>query len=618
MLEIMGLILLINTNKKNAMDRGRKPGGFVGLTVGLWIGLEILGIVIGLSAGLGLVTYVLAIVMAAIGGLISFLVAKNCKQGDFIPPAQQFMQDMAGNTEPLAYPANITIVRESSMVSSLVSWTFSLNGRHIGSLGNGKAMMVSTNQRQNILVAVDSYGSELPPFTFDVEAGAQAQIFFKINRFLPEKSIGLLTPSMPRQAQYAAAPPYLSGNVQGVQTSFCHKCGTPFEEGETFCAECGTQRFVPPPAEASTWQPRDESVRTAIPLKRETAPVEAKPIRAFWVAVWLVAAYIIIFLFQRFTSGRIQYCYSVASLIVDVLFGTSIYLYMHKGVKAKLLAAGATFAGLLLSVVHQLYPYIPPHPLEMQTNTFPLSAIAGILLSAISTAGGALLFSHLLKDTAQNKPAYNFNVNGTPSSALDKSKVWRVALFTALVSMLANVLLVVITRSSLFKLPNFLTQFVFSNIFAALTLVLTPPALHALSTMKTKRIRLSAWGYVWCSLCTFGMLISIMIVILTPPSRFTFMYSSQLFMSIAALTGFIMLMARRRLGWYVILFSTSIALMGQFEEAFIHAVILGHTPYIGHLISSILGALNPLITWFSIRSAWNAEDVPIVTKVYNY
>ena len=76
MLEVFALIFLSNVNRKNALERGRKPGGFVALTIILWLGLEFLAIGIGTAAELGLTTYGLAIAMAVIGGLISYLVAK--------------------------------------------------------------------------------------------------------------------------------------------------------------------------------------------------------------------------------------------------------------------------------------------------------------------------------------------------------------------------------------------------------------------------------------------------------------------------------------------------------------------------------------------------------------
>ena len=86
MLEILAIIWLCNKNKTNALANGRKPGGFVGLTIALWFGLEFVGVMIGLMTEMGVGAYVLGLVLAIIGGVISYVVAKNSKPGDYVAP----------------------------------------------------------------------------------------------------------------------------------------------------------------------------------------------------------------------------------------------------------------------------------------------------------------------------------------------------------------------------------------------------------------------------------------------------------------------------------------------------------------------------------------------------
>ena len=82
MLEIFGIIALCKLNKKNAIARGRRPGGYIALTISLWVGLEILGaFVAGVYSGitgneLGYGYLFFAYGFAGIGALISFLCAK--------------------------------------------------------------------------------------------------------------------------------------------------------------------------------------------------------------------------------------------------------------------------------------------------------------------------------------------------------------------------------------------------------------------------------------------------------------------------------------------------------------------------------------------------------------
>ena len=231
MLEIWAMMLLCNKNKANALARGRKPGGFVGLTVTLWIGMELLGIVIGVAAELGMATYLLAILFAALGGLISYLIAKNCPLGNYVLPVNILAGNILQNAELLAQPARIDIVRGSSFVGAVVRWSFNLNGRDVGSLSNGQSLTVYTNQRQNILRATDSYGTEIAPLIFDIQNGSYAEVYFKANKFIWKDSKGIFP--------VREAEPKTPAEV----VDFCYACGSKFAPGSMFCTKCGAKRF---------------------------------------------------------------------------------------------------------------------------------------------------------------------------------------------------------------------------------------------------------------------------------------------------------------------------------------------------------------------------------------
>ena len=74
MLEILLVWLLCKGNATKAKARGRSGGWAVGYTIILWLGMEFLGAVIGTVCYLGYVTYVIALLFAGIGGLISWLI----------------------------------------------------------------------------------------------------------------------------------------------------------------------------------------------------------------------------------------------------------------------------------------------------------------------------------------------------------------------------------------------------------------------------------------------------------------------------------------------------------------------------------------------------------------
>jgi len=82
MLEILFIAYLCKKNAAKAKFRGKKPGGFIALTILLWFGMEFLGGLIGGAADMGIGAYVLALAMAGLGGFISHGIAANCKVGN--------------------------------------------------------------------------------------------------------------------------------------------------------------------------------------------------------------------------------------------------------------------------------------------------------------------------------------------------------------------------------------------------------------------------------------------------------------------------------------------------------------------------------------------------------
>ena len=83
MLEVIVVYYLCKRNSENAKARGKKGGSAVAYTICLWIGFEVIGAFLGafLSAIIGMEgvygIYMLALVFAGIGALISNLISKS-------------------------------------------------------------------------------------------------------------------------------------------------------------------------------------------------------------------------------------------------------------------------------------------------------------------------------------------------------------------------------------------------------------------------------------------------------------------------------------------------------------------------------------------------------------
>ncbi len=244
-------------NSRNAKSRGRKPGVFVFITVALMFGLGILfdGIVLfmrlpdiladtsvetsDMTALIELITDVLSKPLLigtysalAIGGIISFLIARNCKKGDYFPGQQSGQFGMNGQYGPfngpsgqyggfgqpygqqmpygqpayyaygdnaagesvegqLQSPCTLRIIREAAQNGANEVYTFSLNGHPVCTLANGMMTSIPVMMADNTITARDGTGMSLKnPLRFTAAAGGYVEIHVKAGQFLPGKTIG--------------------------------------------------------------------------------------------------------------------------------------------------------------------------------------------------------------------------------------------------------------------------------------------------------------------------------------------------------------------------------------------------------------------------------------------
>lgn len=80
MLEIAFLIFLCRKLSTIAKAKGRS-GGWGGLGAGFWIGGELLGFIAGGIADLGMGSYLLALLFAGTGAVLSYVIVKSLKSG---------------------------------------------------------------------------------------------------------------------------------------------------------------------------------------------------------------------------------------------------------------------------------------------------------------------------------------------------------------------------------------------------------------------------------------------------------------------------------------------------------------------------------------------------------
>ena len=279
MLDILLLSALVNKIRKTALERGRRPGGFVAVAVALWCHLYIIGFAIGVYLEMGYGTILPIAILVGLGALASFLLVRLFPVGKYIPPNKRTIMEFTENYEPLSVPCKVTVTRDKSFYGGAVRYEVFLNDLSMGDVANGFTLYSTTDQRQNVIYCKAPDGTEFPPFVFEVADGGNADIHFATGQFLPKRSTGIvnfgknvhLNPALaiPRQQAPSAfrnistepavspyAPPMTqAAPVVPVATAitaspvtapvsagimYCEQCGTAIEIGSKFCENCGS------------------------------------------------------------------------------------------------------------------------------------------------------------------------------------------------------------------------------------------------------------------------------------------------------------------------------------------------------------------------------------------
>lgn len=113
MLEFFAVFSLCRLNRRNAIARGRRPGGFIALTIVLWIVFETIGLIAAyiMTDGNRYTSMFIGLACAGFGGLISFLVARFIPEGSYVEPVAKPVYNNYGapnyvNPNAAQVPAN--------------------------------------------------------------------------------------------------------------------------------------------------------------------------------------------------------------------------------------------------------------------------------------------------------------------------------------------------------------------------------------------------------------------------------------------------------------------------------------------------------------------------------
>ena len=221
MLEIFGIMMLCKANKKNALARGKRPGGFIALTIILWVGLELVGFFVGALTEIEYGSILFGYGFAGLGALISFLLAKFGPKGNYVDPK-------ADPSASASVDANAPMVGAYNVPVDSSSYAPYQNAPAGGVPVDQYGMPVNNTQMNEYGMPVDSQGNYAPVLN---QYGVPVDP-------APYNAQQPVWNAAPGQAQ-PAAPAASAAPAQ--QPKFCANCGSPLNAGSKFCDSCGSK-----------------------------------------------------------------------------------------------------------------------------------------------------------------------------------------------------------------------------------------------------------------------------------------------------------------------------------------------------------------------------------------
>ena len=560
MLEIFGIIFLANKNGKNASDRGRKPGSFKGLTFLLWFGCELIGFFTGMAATNGetLSAYGVAILFAIIGGIISYIIAVNCKPGNY----QEQQHAPLPNAQPLEVPCAITITRENSMIGAIVQYSIMINGQHAGYVKNGESIRITTSLMQNVIVAKDAYGTEIKPLFFSAPSGGNVWIVFNSQRFETQKCEGIA----------------LLNDIE--ITTFSQKTNSQISGGS--------------PIRASNPQ---ANLQYGNPLQSVSSVSIERPKRAIWL-MFSVLAFILLSLFATaflimISSDQTYLMIYNRSYVISfrllkysypLLRGICIYLLIQNDVILKIISCIGLLFGSMIHIFsiyyYALYARIMKLPTIEDFIRDP-EFIRSLLLTAVL-------------------PSFIIAVVTSIFAIIQKRNKEKNIILIA--GIIAAVLFFWNLFHSHFDIffhtdPNFtfiqrISQLV-SLIANAICLILFARIAGMVCTCNEKILKTSVGAKIWFILCIVATSGSII---------FNFAFGSmnmdfiRIIIALVGIIAMILLLMSKRVG-----FPLTLIVVILNVAASVDAGLTGVQVSVLAILFSLVGLVNPLITWLLIR-----------------
>ncbi len=325
-------------------------------------------------------------------------------------------------------------------------------------------------------------------------------------------------------------------------------------------------------------------------------PSPARPIRAAVAALVFALGFFALLLYESRLGVRMITSSQTYALLAAAVLAAGQYLVLQRGLKPVLLGVVSGLAGVFLSAVSYNITML----VRMTAGRFPLTKVFSfrsvplgrqlgyILLAAVLALLVAALVGRLLPKSRPEKRRF-----------LSAGAAGAVAYLTV---GLFPVLRQVVALSA--QMPaRAQAALIFGVLVPAAGMFGVFAVLRGLCSAWAPRVKLRGLGLAWVILATIGMAFSFAFMLgFAGRMHGAIVFNAQILLAVAGLAGYVLLLCGRRAGLYVVVLAAGLILWAQFSTA-ASAVLYGARQYGSLLLSSVLGALNPLFAFLSVRAA---------------
>lgn len=313
-----------------------------------------------------------------------------------------------------------------------------------------------------------------------------------------------------------------------------------------------------------------------IPASTPKAEPEYRLTRAVWASAGIFALSLLMLLFFTIMkkAGPIIYPLDAFSLLIFALIGCGLFMLMQRGTMYKLIAAFTFVISCFFEIVRMQFLMTMAVNIRRLFDFSSPAYVQNIAKAAIPFAIVAvlgILFLFLIRTQIGKK--------------------LKITAWICSAGILIYFIIVLIPQFPHIPPKNLMITIV-NDIICVMCLPICVHLLDALSSIKRNTIKVSTGAIVWLSIC-----IAFTTLILIPMLYTNTFNVISLIFSLLGITGYILILCRNRAGFLISVFSVGMTVFLNIQ------IYLGQDMLTACL--SLLGFINPLITWLLIRDAWN-------------